>query len=47
MIVTIQEDEGDLIFPFPDEIIDELGWKDGDQLEWIDNGDGSLTVRKL
>tara|TARA_A100001515_G_scaffold126013_1_gene111071 strand:- start:762 stop:905 length:144 start_codon:yes stop_codon:yes gene_type:complete len=47
MIVTLEEDGDDLILPFPDEIIDELGWKEGDELEWIDNGDGSLTLRKV
>ncbi|AOV60332.1 hypothetical protein S820908_185 [Synechococcus phage S-CAM9] len=45
--VTLEEDNGDLIFPFPDEILDELGWKEGDVIEWIDNEDGSLSVRKL
>ena len=47
MIVTLEEDGDDLILPFPDKIIDELGWKEGDELEWIDNGDGSLTLRKV
>ena len=47
MTVTLEEDDGDLIFPFPDEILDELGWKEGDVIEWIDNEDGSLSARKV
>jgi len=44
--VTLQEDPetGDLILPFNDEILNELGWKDGDTLEWIDNKDGSWSL---
>ena len=47
MTVTLEEDDGDLIFPFPDEILDELGWKEGDVIEWTDNEDGSLSARKV
>lgn len=36
----------DLILPFPDEILKETGWGMGDSLEWIDNKDGTFTVRK-
>jgi len=47
MIVTLLEDGEDLVFPFPDEIFDKLGWKDGDTLQWIDNEDGTLTLKKV
>lgn len=43
----IEEDEnGNLILTLGDEICDELGWKIGDTLEWIDNHNGSWTLRK-
>jgi len=38
---------GDLIMPFTDEILESAGWKEGDTLEWIDNKNGSWTLRKL
>lgn len=28
------------------DIVDELGWKEGDVIEWIDNKDGTFTLRK-
>jgi len=28
------------------DIADELGWKENDIVEWIDNKDGTFTVRK-
>jgi bifunctional DNA-binding transcriptional regulator/antitoxin component of YhaV-PrlF toxin-antitoxin module len=34
-ILEVQEDEnGDLFLVFPDELIEELGWEEGDVLDW-------------
>lgn len=47
MIIQLETDEnGDLILPLSDELCAEAGWKIGDTIEWIDNGDGSWTMRK-
>jgi len=47
-IITLEKDAetGDLILPLNDEILAETGWQTGDTLDWIDNGDGSWTMRK-
>tara|TARA_B100000900_G_scaffold400177_1_gene403520 strand:- start:970 stop:1119 length:150 start_codon:yes stop_codon:yes gene_type:complete len=37
----------DGVLTFTDELLHENGWKEGDVLEWIDNEDGTLTLRKL
>jgi bifunctional DNA-binding transcriptional regulator/antitoxin component of YhaV-PrlF toxin-antitoxin module len=46
--LTIEQDPetGDLVLPFTPEILDELGWKEGDVLEWVDNKDGSWSLVK-
>ena len=46
--VTIEEDPvtGDLLLPFTDEILADLGWQEGDVLEWVDNKDGSWSLVK-
>jgi hypothetical protein len=46
--ITVEEDpeNGDLILPFTDEILSEVGWKAGDTIEWIDKKDGSWELRK-
>lgn len=46
--ITLEKDPetGDLILPLDDNIFDECGWKIGDTIEWIDNGDNSWTLRK-
>jgi len=38
-------DEG--VLKLPDDLIEELGWKLGDTLEWIDNEDGTWTLRNV
>jgi len=42
---TIQEGD-DVILPLPEEMLEELGWKEGDTLEWKDNNDGSFSLSK-
>ena len=46
--ITLEEDPdtGDLVLPFTDEILLELGWKEGDVVEWIDNKDGTWSLKK-
>jgi hypothetical protein len=46
--VTLEEDPdtGDLILPFTDEMLDQVGWREGDVLKWIDNKDGSWGLVK-
>ena len=37
---------GDLILPLNDAILEGTGWQPGDTIEWIDNKDGSWTMKK-
>lgn len=48
-ILTVEEDAetGELILPFTPEILEQLGWKEGDTLNWSDNGDGSWSLSKV
>jgi hypothetical protein len=46
-IVTLEEDkDGNLVLPISDEMMEELGWKIGDTINWTDNKDGSWTMSK-
>ena len=45
MRTTLTVDD-DGVITFPDEMMKELGWKEGDVLEWIDNKDGSFSLVK-
>ena len=48
-ITTIVEDPerpGEMLLDLGDELCEHLGWKPGDELDWIDNKDGTWTLRK-
>jgi bifunctional DNA-binding transcriptional regulator/antitoxin component of YhaV-PrlF toxin-antitoxin module len=45
-VETFGDDEGNIILPLPLEMLEELGWKEGTTLEWLDNGDGSFSLKK-
>jgi len=46
--LDIEEDPvtGDGILTLPPELLKETGWKEGDNLLWIDNHDGSWSLIK-
>jgi hypothetical protein len=47
-ILTVQEhpETGELFLEFPLDAINQVGWHEGDILDWLDNGDGSWSVTK-
>ena len=46
-IIEVQENNsGDLFIELPDELIDELGWQEGDILNWDLKGDG-IVLNKV
>jgi len=49
MIIDVQEDEnGELFLQFPDDLMEQLGWAEGDIINWdIDETTGHITVRKV
>lgn len=48
MRVTIQENEnGEAFIEIPEEHLKELQWEEGDIVEWIDNKNGSWTLKKV
>jgi len=46
--VAVQEDAatGEAVIEFPDELIQQVGWKEGDTITWNDLGDGSWSLTK-
>jgi hypothetical protein len=47
--VTLDYDNetGDTILPLSDEMMIEAGWNLGDTIEWIDNKDGTWSMKKI
>jgi hypothetical protein len=48
-VVTIEEDPetGELLLPFPDEVLAEAGWKEGDTLYWENLTNGTVVIRSF
>jgi bifunctional DNA-binding transcriptional regulator/antitoxin component of YhaV-PrlF toxin-antitoxin module len=42
---TVSVDE-EGILKLPDEVLEHMGWKEGDLLEWLEQADGSLLLVK-
>jgi hypothetical protein len=48
--ITLEEADdgsGDLVMPLPQDLLDGAGWKEGDILEWIDNNNGTWSLKKM
>lgn len=46
-ILPVEEDEhGDCFITLPDELLDETGWVCGDELEYTEEIDGSIIIKK-
>lgn len=46
---TVIQDPNDpegVVLDLGEELCDQMGWQVGDHLEWIDNKDGSWTLKK-
>jgi len=46
--LVIQEDPatGLAYIEIPNDIIESLGWNEGTEIEWIDNEDGTFTIKE-
>ena len=43
---VLTDKDGEFFIEFSDEFLREIGWKEGDTIEWIDNHDGSFTLKR-
>jgi hypothetical protein len=44
--VVTDPDTGELMLPFPPDLLSQMGWSEGTDLSWIDNDNGSFTIKK-
>jgi hypothetical protein len=43
----IEEGVDNYFIQLPDDLLEQVNWKNGDQLYWIDRGDGSFEIKKV
>jgi len=47
MVVQIQEDaNGELFIEFPEDLMERLGWQEGDIIDWEIDDQGRIVARK-
>jgi len=47
-VITQEDPEtGDIILPIPQELLDKMGWVEGDSLEWVQTTDDSWVLSKV
>jgi hypothetical protein len=46
-ILPVEEDGDDCVVTFPDDLLNAANLTEGDQIEWIDQHDGSYLMRKV
>ena len=45
-MIIEEDEEGNLVLPLSDDMLEELGWEIGDTIDWTDNKDGSWSMTK-
>jgi len=45
VLEVLEDDNGDQYIIFPDEVTEELGWQEGDLLNWDVRGDGIIISK--
>jgi hypothetical protein len=47
-VITQEDPEtGDLIIPIPPQALEQLGWKEGDEIKFDVGQDGKIYIKKL
>ena len=46
-VLPVEQVHDDYFVSFPDDLLEAAKLKEGDEVNWIDNGDGSFSIRKV
>lgn len=47
LIVQEDPDTGEAFIELPQRLLAQLGWKEGDDLQWVEMPDGSWSIKKV
>lgn len=47
VISQIDQETGDTLIPIPQELLDSLGWQEGDEIDIVQNPDGTIVLNKV
>lgn len=46
-VLPVQENEDEYFIQLPDDLLEQVNWKENDELHWTDNKDGTFTLHKV
>lgn len=46
-VITFEDDNGDVILPIPPQLLKEMGWKEGDELDIGVDDNGKIYLKKV
>ena len=45
-VTLIEDSDGQLLLPFTEDMLNQMGWDIGDTIIWEENEDGTYTITK-
>lgn len=45
--VQVEQEGEDLMLPFPEDLLETMGWQAGDTLRWNVDAEGAVTISKV
>jgi plastocyanin len=45
--IVEKDENNELVIPFDEELMSEIGWEVGDTIEWTENDNGSFTLTRV
>ena len=46
-VITQEDENGDLLIPIPPQVLQQLGWKEGDELQISQEDNGTIIFSKV
>lgn len=46
-VIVQEDDDGNLLLPIPQELLDKMGWKEGDTLDFNIDEKGQWIIQKI
>jgi plastocyanin len=45
--IVEKDENNELVIPFDEDLMSEIGWEVGDTIEWTENDNGSFTLTRV
>ena len=46
-VIELDPETGELVVPLPVDLLSQMGWSEGTDLFWVENGNGTYTIKEV